>query len=107
MHICECMYKSYSPARIWNLYKIIKHPRSVSLTTKKTTHCLPDSKNCLIQHWLTCSNPSVLTFASLFSISVNKNSEEKKNNFDGTWDYIEELYKRSTIRMIEGNESSF
>ena len=57
-----CM--SYSPARIWYLYKIIKHPRSVSLTTEKTTHCLPEPKNRLIQHWPTLCRSSRLHLSS-------------------------------------------
>ena len=92
-HICESMYKSYSPACIWYL----KNPHSITLSKTITNqlNCLLDPENRIIQHWLTfCSDSGILTFTFLFSLSLRVDWEEKNKSFNGTWDHIEELYKR-------------
>lgn len=91
-HICESMYKSYSAACIWYL----KNPHSITLskTTTKQLNCLLDPKNRIIQHWLTlCSDPGILAFAILFSLSVDW--EEENKSFNGSWDHGEELFKKN------------
>jgi len=109
-NICERMYKTYSTTCIWYLKGnnqtsalSLRFPKKPPPKKEKTTHCLLDPKNRLIQHWLTfCSDPSILAFTSLFSLGVNW--EEENNSFNGTWDHVKDLYKGYTITMIEGNE---
>ena len=96
-HICKSMYKSYSPACIWNLK--VQSANSFSQNNINITHCLFDPKNRLIQHRLTfCSDSSILAFTFLFPFFVDW--EEENESFNGTRNHIEELFY-NTIRMIK------
>ena len=100
-YICECMYKSYSPACMWYLKKITKHPHSVSLsktTKQQLTICLTQ-KTVLSQHELTfCSDPSILTFTFLFSISASI-GKRRRTALTGPGT-IARSYTRSAIREV-------
>jgi hypothetical protein len=78
------------------------HTQSRTSTFLKTTktYRLLHPKNRIIQLWLTlCSDPSIVTFTSLFTLRFNW--EQENDSFDGTWNHGEELYKTAGNKLFD------